>query len=347
MRTRSFFIVATLVVLLVAAAGGVYAYDSAHEHEITKGISVGGVEVGGLKEDAARARLRAAVLEPLNKPVVARYKDRSFTLTPEQARVGVDIDGSISEAIQRSRSGSILARTSRNLRGKSIDEDIDLDIAYNRRAIRRLVKRISAKIDRPARDAELNLEEGDVTPTPSSTGLAVRASALRNQLRRSLLSVEGTRSVKVLTKVVEPKVTSKQLAERYPAVVVVQRGSFRLSLYRNLKLAKSYGIAVGQVGLETPAGLYHVQNKAVNPAWTMPNSDWVAPGDRGKVVPGGTAENPLKARWLGIYAGAGIHGTDAEGSIGTAASHGCIRMRIPDVIDLYDQVPVNAPVYIA
>jgi L,D-transpeptidase catalytic domain/Putative peptidoglycan binding domain len=346
-RTRSFFIVATLVVLLVAAAGGVYVYDSAHEHEIAKGISVGGVEVGGLKEDAARARLRSAVLEPLNKPVVAHYKHHSYTLTPAQAKVGVDIDGSISEALQRSRSGSILARTSRNLRGTAINEDIDLDIAYNRRAIRRLVRRISTKIDRPARDASLDLEKGDITPTASATGLAVRASKLRNQLRRSLLSVEGARSVKVQTKMVEPKVTSKQLAEKYPAVVVVQRGAFKLSLYRNLKFAKSYGIAVGQVGLETPAGLYHVQNKAVNPAWTMPNSDWVAPGDRGKVIPGGTAENPLKARWLGIYAGAGIHGTDAEGSIGSAASHGCIRMRIPDVIDLYDQVPVNAPVYIA
>ena len=347
MRTRSFFIVATLVVLLVAAAAGVYVYDSAHEHEIAKGISVGGVEVGGLKEDAARARLRSAVLEPLNKPVVAHYKDHSYTLTPAQAKVGVDIDGSISEALQRSRSGSILARTSRNLRGTAINEDIDLDIAYNRRAIRRLVRRISSKIDRPARDASLDLEKGDITPTPSATGLAVRASKLRNQLRRSLLSVEGARSVKVQTKMVEPKVTSKQLAEKYPAVVVVQRGAFKLSLYRNLKLAKSYGIAVGQVGLETPAGLYHVQNKAVNPAWTMPNSDWVAPGDRGKIVPGGTPENPLKARWLGIYAGAGIHGTDAEGSIGSAASHGCIRMRIPDVVELYEQVPVNAPVYIA
>ena len=69
----------------------------------------------------------------------------------------------------------------------------------------------------------------------------------------------------------------------------------------------------------------------------MPNSSWVAPKDRGKVIPGGTAENPLKARWLGIYAGAGIHGTDDSGSIGSAASHGCIRMRIPDVIDLYDR----------
>ena len=65
------------------------------------------------------------------------------------------------------------------------------------------------------------------------------------------------------------------------------------------------------------------------------------------MIPGGAPENPLKARWLGIYAGAGIHGTDAVGSIGSAASHGCIRMRIPDVIELYDEVAVGTPVYIA
>ena len=57
-------------------------------------------------------------------------------------------------------------------------------------------------------------------------------------------------------------------------------------------------------------------------------------------------ENPLKSRWLGIYDGAGIHGTDAIASLGTAASHGCIRMAVPDVEELYDKVPVQAPVYI-
>jgi lipoprotein-anchoring transpeptidase ErfK/SrfK len=210
-----------------------------------------------------------------------------------------------------------------------------------------MVRRISKQIDRAPRDATLNLEKGDVNPTPSATGLSVQEAKLRRQLRRSLLSVDGSRSVKVRTKLVEPKVTSKDLAEKYPAVVIVHRGAFQLSLYKHLKLAKTYGIAVGRVGLETPAGLYHVQNKAINPAWTMPNSSWVAPKDRGKVIPGGTPENPLKARWLGIYAGAGIHGTDDAGSIGSAASHGCIRMRIPDVEELYDQVPVNAPVYIS
>ena len=59
MRSRSFFIVATLVVLLVAAAAGIYAYDSGREHQITKGITVGGVPVGGMKEAAARAKRRA------------------------------------------------------------------------------------------------------------------------------------------------------------------------------------------------------------------------------------------------------------------------------------------------
>jgi lipoprotein-anchoring transpeptidase ErfK/SrfK len=175
----------------------------------------------------------------------------------------------------------------------------------------------------------------------------VRSQRLRRDLQRELLDAGARRVVRVRTEVVQPAVSTEELEKKYPAVLMINRGAFQLTLYKNLKPAKTYGIAVGQVGLETPAGLYHIQNKAVNPAWTMPNSDWVAPADRGKVVPGGTAENPLKARWLGIFDGAGIHGTDAESSIGSAASHGCVRMRIPDVIELYDQVPVGAPVYIA
>ena len=175
----------------------------------------------------------------------------------------------------------------------------------------------------------------------------VLAKQLKRAVRRRLLDVGDDKTVNASTEVVEPKVTTEELAEKYPAILFVNRTKFQLTLYKDLKLVKTYGIAVGAVGLETPAGLYHIQNKAVNPAWTMPNSDWVAPGDRGRVIPGGVPENPLKARWLGIFDGAGIHGTDNDASIGSAASHGCMRMRIPDVIELYDQVPVGAPIYIA
>jgi lipoprotein-anchoring transpeptidase ErfK/SrfK len=146
-------------------------------------------------------------------------------------------------------------------------------------------------------------------------------------------------------KVVQPKVTTEHLADKYPQVVTVDRANFRLRLFKDLKLAKTYKIAVGQIGLETPAGVYHVQNKAVDPAWHVPNRDWA--GDlAGKVIPGGVPENPLKSRWLGIYDGAGIHGTAEESSLGTAASHGCIRMAVKDVEELYEEVPVQTPVYI-
>ena len=347
MHRRSLALIAILVVALLAGAGGVYAYDQGKEGQIAEGIKVNGVDVGGLTASQARTKLRAALLDPLNRPVTARYEGKRYKLTPTQAQIGVDIDGSVQRALTRSREGDVLSRTWREVRGKPILTDLDAKVSYSKAAIRRLVKRIERDLAIEPVSASVDLEHGSVAPKPSKDGRAVRAARLRRDLERELLDSGSRRLVRVRTSVVEPEVSTEDLAKKYPAVLVVNRGAFKLTLYKNLKLAKTYGIAIGQVGLETPAGLYHIQNKAVNPAWTMPNSDWVAPKDRGKVVPGGTPENPLKARWLGIFDGAGIHGTDAESSIGTAASHGCVRMRIPDVIDLYDQVPVGAPIYIA
>ena len=81
-------------------------------------------------------------------------------------------------------------------------------------------------------------------------------------------------------------------------------------------------------------------------ALLVPDSDWA--GDMaGEIVPGGTPENPLKARWMGIYDGAGIHGTDDEDSLGSSASHGCIRMAVPEVKELYERVEIQTPVFIA
>jgi hypothetical protein len=347
MRTRAAVIIAALVgLLLLVCAGGVFAYDRAHAEEIGKGVTVGGVDVSGLTEVEARAKLRAAVLEPLQRPVVVRALGKRYTLTPARANVDVDIDGSVRAAMERSREGNMIERTWRGIRGKPVGAELELDISYSEKAIDRLVERVSKAVDEPAVDAAVDLESGDVTPQESQDGRRLLAKRLERNVQRRLLDVGDVKLVRARTEVVEPKVTTDELAEKYPAILVVNRSSFQLSFYKNLELVRTYGIAVGQVGLETPAGLYHIQNKAVDPAWSVPNSDWA--GDlAGTVVPGGVPENPLKARWLGIYDGAGIHGTDADGSIGTAASHGCIRMRIPEVIELYDQVPVGAPIYIA
>jgi lipoprotein-anchoring transpeptidase ErfK/SrfK len=346
MSRRLIAVLALTVTVLLVGAGSLYAYDKEVRTRIADGVTVNGIDVGDLTPAQARTKLQASLLDPLSRPVSVRYKGRRFTLTPAQANVAVDLDGSVDRAMQASTNGNLFTRTWREVRGTELDARVEAKINYSEEAVRNLVARVERKLEIEVRDASLDLENGEVEPTPSRDGLDVRAAALRKSIRAELVDMGSTRIARVKTRVVEPKVTTEDLAKKYPAVIIVNRGSFQLSFYKDLKLHKTYGIAVGQVGLETPAGLYNVQNKAIDPAWHVPNSDWA--GDlAGTVIPGGVPENPLKARWMGIYNGAGIHGTSASGSIGTAASHGCIRMLIPDVIELYDQVPVGAPVYIA
>lgn len=110
---------------------------------------------------------------------------------------------------------------------------------------------------------------------------------------------------------------------------------------------KTYDVAVGAEAFPTPLGMWLIHVKVKDPDWKMPDSAWVAEENRGKIIPGGDPANPLKARWLGITNdGVGIHGTDNVASISTRASHGCIRMTVPDVTELYDLVPLWSPIHI-
>jgi hypothetical protein len=138
---------------------------------------------------------------------------------------------------------------------------------------------------------------------------------------------------------------AKKLARVYKTVITIDKAHFKLRLFKGLKFRKSYGVAVGQPAYPTPSGRFAIQDKQVNPVWSVPNSPWA--GElQGTTVEGGSAANPLKARWMGIANGVGIHGTGEDWSIGTRASHGCIRMHVADVIDLFKRVPVGAPVLI-
>jgi lipoprotein-anchoring transpeptidase ErfK/SrfK len=346
LRSRVLILTGLLVGLLTIAGGAVYAYDESRKSEIGTGVRAGGVSLQGLTRQEARAKLERLIMQPLRRPIVIHHDRSTWKLGPREARIAVDLDAIVDDAMARTRSGDIVSRTVRNLTGKSLDTDLQPTVRYSDKAVVRTVDKVRKAVDRPVRDATVKISASGIERRPSRTGLAVRAGALRAKIRRALVSTTADRTMVARTRHIQPKVSTSDLDERYRTVVIINRGAFQLTLYKRLKMQKTFRIAVGQVGLETPAGLYNIQNKAVNPAWHVPNSDWA--GDlAGKVIAGDDPSNPIKARWLGIFDGAGIHGTDADSSIGTAASHGCIRMRIPDVIELYDEVPVGAPVYIA
>ena len=336
---------AALVLILIGGAIAVYAYDSGRQDVIANGVRIAGVDVGGMRSSAATALLQRRLASTLSRPVVIKAVGHRYHLTAQRAGVTADIGGMVAQAVADSRRGNVITRSWRGLTGGKISESIKLRLSYDDRAVRSIVRHVARKVNRPAKDASVTPTGSGLQTVASRTGYALRSRDLRTRIERALSRPSAPHTLLANIAIVEPKVSTAQLATEYPVYVIVNRSTFKLTIYQGLKPAVSYPIAVGQAGLETPAGLYHVQDKQVNPSWHVPKSAWA--GDlAGKVIPPGP-DDPIKARWLGIYNGAGIHGTDELSSIGHAASHGCIRMRIPDVIDVYNRVPVGAPVFIA
>ena len=320
-----------------------YAYDSARDDTIAQGVTVAGVDVGGMNVDQARRVIARELREPLEKPISVGRAGQRFRLSAHDAGVHADVDGMVDEALAKSREGNIVTRVARDLTGGEEDAQVPARVTYDQNAIDALVKRVSRSLNQPARDAQVDFPS--LHEVKEQNGMAVKSAVLRQRLAQALTVPGVARRVKAPVRIIKPKVTEAQIADKYPVLLIADRNAFQLRLYKKLQLVKSYTVAVGAVGFDTPAGLYHIQNKAENPTWTVPNSAWA--GDlAGKSIPPGP-DNPLKARWMGIFDGAGIHGTDETYSLGSAASHGCLRMAIPDVIELYDQVPVGTPIYIA
>jgi hypothetical protein len=350
MRRR--LLVAGGLLLAVAGAavcaGGAYAYywDQANADRIARGVQIAGVDVGGLKAADARALLRAKLGARLTKPAQLVYGSHHFKIHPRRAGLTVDVSRMVDEAVRLSRSGGLAERILRDVRGDRLDASVPLDASLSPARLADVARRVARVLDRPAHDAQLvpgELATG-VEIVPSRTGLRVKRPLLERRLAAALLRLHGDRTVPVPTRPALPHVWTSSLQSRYGTLILVSRETFTLRLYKRLKLVKTYPIAVGRAGLETPAGFYEINDKQVNPSWHVPNSSW-AGSLAGKVIPPGP-DDPLKARWLGFYNGAGIHGTAETWSLGSAASHGCVRMSIPDVEQLYDLVPLHTPIYV-
>lgn len=333
---------AALIVLVLALA--TYLYDHSRRDVLANGVRIGGVSVGGLHEAAARSKIEHDLVGRLNENLTLRSGSHTWTLNGHDADVKVDITNMLSQAVNASREGSILTRTVRGLFGGHVDRDVPVVVSYSHKAISSLTAKVRADVNRPPRDATVTPGPSGLTKVHGQVGLSVDSDKLGGRIDRALTGAVSSRTVGVPTREVQPVVTTADLAKKYPAYIVVDRAAFTLRLYQHLKLTKTYEIAVGMQGLETPPGLYKIQWKQVNPPWYVPKKAW-AGALAGTVVPPGPAD-PLKARFMSFDGGAGIHGIDPSeySSIGHYASHGCVRMRIPDVIDLYDRTPVGTPV---
>ena len=312
---------ALLLALTVPATGQVQT--------IKPGISAAGVDLSGLTVEQAAARLDQAYAPRLQGDMILGAAGIPWKLTMAEAQLKLDS----------------VRTAKRALYAKAGVTAVQPAITHSRTAVRGFVERVAARVRKNPKDAAIKITVRHIFREKSHNGRALPIDVTRQAIDAQLDDPAAPRKVHARLTRVKPNVTFANLSRVYNTVVTIDRDNFKLRLFKGLKFRKSYGIAVGMAGLDTPAGRYAIQNKQVDPAWHVPNSAW-AGSLAGQVIPGGAPNNPLRARWLGIANGVGIHGTAEDWSIGTRASHGCIRMHVSDVIDLYPRVPVGTTVLI-
>jgi lipoprotein-anchoring transpeptidase ErfK/SrfK len=323
--------------IFCALVAAVPAIAQQPERRVAPGVSAGGVDLSNLTLAEATAKLDATLGPVLTSDVVVGAAGRPFALKAADAKVRFDSLRTAKRALyakapaQPSGGGAVVGTT------------VPLAISHAHLVVGKFADRVARSVYKAPRDATLRITLRRMYVKRARYGHAIDAAALAAEIDAALDNPALGRKLHEKLGKVRPKVNANDLRRNNGTVVTVDKANFKLRLFKQLKFFKSYGVAVGQPAYPTPSGLFHVQNKQVNPTWSVPNSPWA--GElQGTTVEGGSAANPLKARWMGVTNGVGIHGTGEDYSIGTRASHGCIRMHVSDVIDLYPRVPVGTPV---
>lgn len=284
---------------------------------VAPGVVVGSVDLGGMTREMAIAAVESGFAQPLS----FHFRKSTWRITPRKLSAKAFVGQAVTAALEAQPGAKV-----------------PLVVRINQWRIRTYVSMLDRVRSRAPRDTRLYLRNLRPRLTKPRNGWSVRQLVMRNAIRHALrLHTRGP--IQLAVEMVRPRITQAS----YSSIIVIRRGSHTLSLYRRTAFVRRLGVAVGQPVFPTPIGRFSVVIKARNPWWNPPDSAWA---EGLEPVPPGPG-NPLGTRWMGLSApGVGIHGTPDAASIGYSASHGCIRMRIPDAEWLFGRVSVGTPVFI-
>lgn len=349
-------LLATVGVLFFLGAAALAAlwYDGAHSGELLPGVMVGDVAAGG--------RPAATVVQALDDrlpPVGAASVrlaagDQVATFTLAELGLRSDAAETVARAKAEADRMNIAARVWHRALNKPVQRSYDVRLKVDPEAVRSRVAQLAKGVERAPVDARIDTSSGMVNILPASEGRSLDVAAtsarvldvagrLANAAGGGVGGGGGTATA--ATDVVAPVTTLAPAVTGFADVILVRLAENKLYHYENANLVKTYTVATGMSSYPTPKGNFSVVLKRRSPTWVNPD-----PGGWGKSLPARIApgpRNPLGTRAMNLSApGIRIHGTANVASLGRSASHGCIRMAMADVEELFDLVEQGTPVAI-
>jgi lipoprotein-anchoring transpeptidase ErfK/SrfK len=285
---------------------------------VADGVAINGVALGGLSSDQAIAAVQAA----FGLPLTLQFDTTTISVSPTLLGVRISADTAVARALTAAP-GTVLT----------------LRAGYDPTKVRALIGKLATRFNRQPVSSRLLLRAQKPFVTQPVLGRKLdRNKAFADITQQLIYAKRATIALKATF--TAPPVTPETIGP----VIVIKRGSNKLTLYNGMKKVRVFTVATGQNIYPTPLGRFQIVVKWKNPWWYPPTNDSWAKGL--KPVPPGP-NNPLGTRWMGLSSpGVGIHGTDEPASIGYSLSHGCIRMLVPQAEWLFDHVDVGTPVFI-
>ncbi|CAN5633737.1 hypothetical protein BH23ACT7_BH23ACT7_24350 [soil metagenome] len=325
-----------LMLAVTWAATETSEFAAVYEGRILPGAVIGGVDVGGATPADAVAAVEASVVTQLDRRIELVHASRRWATSPRELGATSDATAAVAAAMAATHVATWTDLARMRFTGATLDFERDVTVVQDGAGARRMVAGLAAELDRPASDAAMDHSSGWVTFTPDQQGVAVAVDATGDDLVAALS--DGREEVAVRLLPFAPAVT---MAE-FDQVLLLRQQEHKLYLYRDGEITHEWLVATGTGSYPTPTGEFEVELKRYLPTWVNPDPQGWGADLPASIGPG--AGNPLGLRALNWSGGGAIrfHGTQAIGSLGQSASHGCVRMANADVIELYDLVDVGA-----
>jgi lipoprotein-anchoring transpeptidase ErfK/SrfK len=339
-------IAAIVAGVMILGAGGAafaaYRYEAHRTAFILPGVTVGGVDVGGMTRDEAISAVRSASDDQLSAPIVVALGGRTWDVSAAELGERAAVEAAVDRAVAVGDSMTALERFWHRFRNRSVGVAIPLDYSVGSDlAIRSFLERVAKRVHRVPSDAEITVaDDGQLDFVQAAPGRKLAMGPAVDAVLDALASDRAL--VELTTRSITPKVTRKTLGP----TIVVRTDVNRLYLYDGFHVVHTYDVATAKPGYTTPDGVWTIWDKRVDPTWYNPALDSWGAG-LPAVIPGGPG-NPMGTRALYIDAPGliRIHGTSDDSSIGRWASHGCIRMHNSEIEDLYEKVSIGTRVIV-
>jgi lipoprotein-anchoring transpeptidase ErfK/SrfK len=338
-RTRRIALIVAVLCVTTLVGGGTAAFanDAFSRAHLLPGTRIGGLDLGGKPLAEAERVLVTNFVAPLHEPMVLSASDVSTETTPWDLGMRVDIHKVLHQTYEHQQKLTVWQRIRAWVRGvRNVDSSVDP--LLDKTVLMKTINEIARRVSRPVQDASLSFDGNKLLIVPDRTGRKLDVNAAAKEVSAAL--TDGVRTVALP---VQQTFAAHRVSD-FAHVIVVRGGSNVLDLYVNGALAKTYSVATGQPAYPTPMGQFFIVGKEMNPVWINPHSSWSV--GMPEYLPAGP-NNPLGTRAMQLDADAiYIHGSPEDSSIGSHASHGCIRMHMPDAEDLFNRVGVGTPVLI-